>query len=168
MTPRLSPLHTSFRLVFVSIPPLAAAVFWIALILAITAAFFVFLRKWSASRDQELATASQLMSQFRDLHARGGLSDKEFGRIKAKLGPEIQLEAGQTANATTMADAAILLQQTAEAMTTDWAATEAPEEESDRRDEAGGHGKSGGEDPGGDAAQDDCDESPPNGGDSTP
>lgn len=156
---------------FVSIPPLAAAVFWIALILAITAGFFVFVRKWAASRSQHAATASQLMSQFRDLHSRGGLSDKEFARIKAKLGPEIQLEASEAVNATTMAEAATLLQQTAETLTNDWAATEAPDGQSKRRDERDEEverGESGEDEPGGDAAQDGCDEPPPNGGDSTP
>ncbi|MEO0532122.1 MAG: hypothetical protein AAF266_16360 [Planctomycetota bacterium] len=151
-----------------SIPPLAAGVFWIALILGMTAGFFVFVRRWAARRNRDVgATASEMMSQFRSLHARGGLSDEEFATIKAKLGPELQLEAGQAVSATTMAEAATLLQQTAEAMTTDLTAAKKAADQSERVDEAVRRGESGEDEPGGGAAQDGCDEAPPNGGDST-
>jgi len=43
-----------------------------------------------AGRDEP--ESSDLLSNFREMHAKGALSDEEFRRIKTKLGGELQQE----------------------------------------------------------------------------
>lgn len=160
-----------------SIPPLAAAIFWIGLILGVTAGFFVFVRKWAARRARgEAPSAGDLLSEFRELHARGEISDNEYGRIKENLTPQLQQEIDATGGAATVADAADALKETARQLLAGWGG------------ESEGRGGTGGREPTGDrglsddreeaddreatdaeggAAQEGCDAEPPDGGDST-
>ncbi|TWT99653.1 hypothetical protein Pla108_05960 [Botrimarina colliarenosi] len=136
-----------------SIPPLAAATFWIALILGITAGFFVVVRKWAKRRQRSYArSANDLMAEFRELHARGELTDTEFQRIREKLAPALTYELHRPGEAANVTEAAEVLKQTARTLLAGWSGTEG---ERDTNDAAGG------------AAQEGCDAKPPIGGDST-
>lgn len=97
----------------VTTPPIAVAVMWIALILAMTAGLFYVVRKWAGKTGQDRPGASEMLSEFRELHARGGLSDLEYRRIKALLAPALQLEAEGAASAGVMAEATASLREAA-------------------------------------------------------
>jgi uncharacterized membrane protein len=80
--------------------PLAQLIIWLAL-LAIFVALGIYvlgkLRPNSTQQGptgsvQQEPTASELMSKFRELHSRGGLSDAEFRTIKTKLAARLQEE----------------------------------------------------------------------------
>ncbi len=73
-----------------SIPPLAIATLWLAVILGMTAGFFLLVRKWAGRSGDSSQEASEMLTKFRHLHARGGLSDAEYRTIKTKLAPELQ------------------------------------------------------------------------------
>ena len=75
-----------------TIPPLAEATLWFALILALTAGFFHFVRKLAGRIGQDRLYASEMLTKFREVHARGGLSDAEYRTIKTKLAPELLTE----------------------------------------------------------------------------
>lgn len=83
----------------VTIPPLAVATLLLGLILGLTAGFFFLVRRWSGREGDPGRDASEMLSGFRELHARGGLSDGEFRTIKTKLAPELQGEAGERVDA---------------------------------------------------------------------
>ena len=79
---------------------LVTATLWFALIFALVAVAFVLVKKYrqrgsllgklrdNSSEDQD--DPSALLTKFRDLHARGTLSDAEYRTIKAKLAMQIQ------------------------------------------------------------------------------
>ncbi len=80
-----------------SIPPLALATFWLAVVLALMAGCFLLVRKWAGRSGDSSQEASEMLTKFRHLHARGGLSDEEYRTIKGKLAPELQaIEATST------------------------------------------------------------------------
>jgi uncharacterized membrane protein len=58
---------------------------WIAVALVLLAAAIAGLRKWRGDAAHNQPTASELLTKFRELHARGGLSDDEYRTIKTKL-----------------------------------------------------------------------------------
>ena len=137
----------------VSIPPLAAATFWIALILGLTAGFFIAVRKWAKRRERvETRSASQMMAEFREMRSRGELNDEEFQRIKDRLGPQLQAELSEAGGAVSVADAAEVLKQTARTLLSGY---------------DGGAGERETTDAAGGAAQEGCDATPPANGDST-
>ena len=76
----------------VTIPPVALATLWLAVILALTAGFFLFVRKYAGRIGQDRQDASKLLTNFREVHARGHLSDDEYRTIKTKLAPELTAE----------------------------------------------------------------------------
>jgi hypothetical protein len=49
----------------------------------------VLLRKWRGGANEGQPSASELLTKFRELHARGGLSDDEYRTIKTKLAGEL-------------------------------------------------------------------------------
>ncbi|QDT69515.1 hypothetical protein MalM25_24540 [Planctomycetes bacterium MalM25] len=152
----------------VSIHPLTIGLAWIAVILGITAATFVAIKKLSRRRGAEQsASASQMLAQFRDLHGRGGLSDEEFSTIRGKLGPQVQVEADESVGGSSMADAAAALQNAAALATEGLSDRGNLEGRPGRPDpsEAGGAGDRSAEANG--AAGEGCDADPPVGGDST-
>jgi uncharacterized membrane protein len=65
---------------------------WIAVALVLLAAAIAGLRKWRGDAAHNQPTASELLTKFRELHARGGLSDDEYRTIKAKLATELEPE----------------------------------------------------------------------------
>ncbi len=68
----------------------------VVLLLAFTAAMlavglYIILKVRKAMRDEEPNT-SDLLSNFRDIHSRGALSDEEFRVVKNKLGAQLRQE----------------------------------------------------------------------------
>jgi uncharacterized membrane protein len=64
----------------------------LAATLVATAIGFAIARKLRDRVDHDKHQSSELMTKFRDLHARGGLSDEEYRSIKTKLAAELQIE----------------------------------------------------------------------------
>lgn len=153
-----------------NIPPLAAATFWIALILAMTAGVFVLARQWARRRERgENPGANDLLAQFRELHARGGLSDAEFRRVRERLTPQLQFELSGAGGAGTVEEAAQVLKRTAQSLLAGWNPEEIrPSGPSVTRDDCdGAAGQRDADGAAGGAAGGDCEATPPAGGDST-
>ncbi len=72
-----------------TIPAVAQAIALFGVVLALAAGFFYFVRNWTSRTDDDRQQASSTLSIFRDVHARGGLSDSEYRTIKSKLAPEL-------------------------------------------------------------------------------
>jgi uncharacterized membrane protein len=72
--------------------PLLQAALWFALILALLAAAVAGLRRWRGSSADDQPAKNELLTKFRELHARGGLSDDEYRTIKTKLATQIDAE----------------------------------------------------------------------------
>jgi uncharacterized membrane protein len=83
--------------------PLLTAALWLAVILALLALAIASLRtlvglavsglgKWRDGSADDRPTASELLTKFKEVHARGGLSDDEFRTIKTKLAAELETE----------------------------------------------------------------------------
>jgi len=47
---------------------------------------------WRGAINQDTVGPSELLTNFRELHAKGELSDEEFRTIRSKLGSELQQE----------------------------------------------------------------------------
>lgn len=71
----------------ITIPPVALVTLWFAVILGLSAGFFVFVRKLSGRIGQERQDTGHMLTKFRELHADGGLSDDEYRTIKTMLAP---------------------------------------------------------------------------------
>jgi uncharacterized membrane protein len=69
--------------------PLLLAALWFAVILSLVALAIVGLRRWRGDAADDQAGASELLTKFRELHARGGLSDDEYRTIKTKLATQL-------------------------------------------------------------------------------
>lgn len=145
-----------------TISPLTIGLFWLAVILGITAGFVVLARKLAQRQTVKSEDANELLAQFRGLHSRGSLSDKEFARIRSKLGPQIKREATEATQASTMAEAAAAMRRATEESAGEW--NDSSEDQTDNTDREDQQGTSDAADH---AARGDCDTTPPNGGDST-
>lgn len=75
-----------------TIPALAKVAALFGLVLAMTAGFFFFMRNWSGRTGDSREEASEMLTKFRELHTRGGLSDDEYRTIKTKLAPDLGAE----------------------------------------------------------------------------
>lgn len=73
-----------------AVPQLAKAITLLALVIAVTAGAILLVRRWAGRTGDDVADANELLSNFREVHARGGLSDGEYRTIKTKLAPELQ------------------------------------------------------------------------------
>jgi uncharacterized membrane protein len=71
---------------------LVQAVLFLAILAGLTVLAFYFLGKWRGGAEEEQPTASEMLTKFRELHARGTLSDEEFRTIKAKLATQLERE----------------------------------------------------------------------------
>lgn len=69
--------------------PLSRAALWFAAILALLACALLVLRKWRGDSADDLPTNSELLTKFRELHARGSLSEDEYRTIKTKLATQL-------------------------------------------------------------------------------
>jgi uncharacterized membrane protein len=72
--------------------PLFTAALWFAVIFALLALAVAVLRRFRGDAADDRPTANELLTKFRDLHARGGLSDDEYRTIKTKLATQLQTE----------------------------------------------------------------------------
>jgi hypothetical protein len=72
--------------------PLSKAILGFAAIFALWALAIVAVRRWRGGSAEDRPTANELLTKFRELHSRGGLSDGEYRTIKTKLATQIQAE----------------------------------------------------------------------------
>ncbi len=72
--------------------PLSWAALWFALIFALLALAVVVVRRFRGDTADDQPSANELLAKFRDLHARGGLSDDEYRTIKTKLATQVEAE----------------------------------------------------------------------------
>jgi hypothetical protein len=72
--------------------PLSHAALWFAAIFALLALAIVALRRWRGGSADDRPTASELLTKFREMHSRGGLSDVEYRTIKTKLAAQFDTE----------------------------------------------------------------------------
>jgi uncharacterized membrane protein len=72
--------------------PLFLAALWFAVIIALTALAVVVMRRFRGGSAQDRLSATELLTKFRDLHVRGGLSDDEYRTIKTKLATQLDAE----------------------------------------------------------------------------
>jgi len=76
--------------------PLSQAALWFAAIFALLALAVVMLRRWRGGAADDQLDASELLTKFRELHRRGGLSDDEYRTIKTKRSARIDTELNNT------------------------------------------------------------------------
>jgi hypothetical protein len=76
--------------------PLSQAALWFAVIFALSALAIVALRKWRGGSYDAQPGASELLTKFRELHGRGGLSDDEYRTIKTKLATQLGTKLNDT------------------------------------------------------------------------
>ncbi len=76
--------------------PLSQAALWFASIFALLALAVVFLRRWRGDAANDQPDASELLTKFRELHVRGGLSDEEYRTIKTKLATQVDTKLNDT------------------------------------------------------------------------
>jgi hypothetical protein len=69
---------------------LATATLWAAAIFALLAFAIFLVRRWRGGSAEDRLDANELLTKFRDLHSRGGLSDAEYRTIKTKLATQIE------------------------------------------------------------------------------
>lgn len=75
------------------------ALLLLAVVMAVTAAGFKLVRMWRDRSDRDDVSSHQIMTNFRELHAQGGLSDEEYRTIKAKLASGVKEEFSEKGNA---------------------------------------------------------------------
>ena len=79
-------------MVFMNGQYLVPAVLWLG-VLALFIGVAVFaLRRLRERIDKDETAASEMLSNFREMHLQGGLSDAEFRTIKTVLGAKLQRE----------------------------------------------------------------------------
>ena len=71
---------------------LVRATLLFAAIFALAAVALAIARKYRGRATEDKLDRHQMMSNFRELYDRGGLSDEEFRTIKAKLATELKAE----------------------------------------------------------------------------
>ena len=80
--------------------PLLQAALWFASILILLAFAILFVRRWRGDAANDQQDASELLTKFRELHLRGGLSDDEYRTIKTKLATRHEAELNNTKDST--------------------------------------------------------------------
>jgi hypothetical protein len=77
---------------------LSQAALWFAVAIALLALAIVAMRKWRGGAADDQPKASELLTKFREMHLRGGLSDAEYRTIKTKLATQIDAEVKDSNN----------------------------------------------------------------------
>jgi uncharacterized membrane protein len=72
--------------------PVARASIWFAALFASLALAVYVVRRFRGSAVDDQPGANDMLAKFRDLHARGGLSDDEYRTIKTKLATQVEAE----------------------------------------------------------------------------
>ena len=68
------------------------AIMLFAAVMALIAVGVYAVSKWRDATEDDTNTASELLTNFREMHSRGDLTDEEFRTIKARLSYEMQEE----------------------------------------------------------------------------
>jgi hypothetical protein len=71
---------------------LAKAALWFAVIFVLVALAVVAVRKWRDSSADDTPDPHELLTKFREVHDRGGLSDDEYRTIKTKLAGQLEVQ----------------------------------------------------------------------------
>jgi uncharacterized membrane protein len=79
---------------------LLQAALWFASILILCAFGILVVRRWRGGAANDQQDASELLTKFRELHLRGGLSDDEYRTIKTKLATRIDTKLNNTEDST--------------------------------------------------------------------
>jgi hypothetical protein len=69
---------------------LVTATLWTATIFGLLGLAIFIVRKWRGGSADDRLDANELLTKFRDMHSRGGLSDAEYRTIKTKLATQIE------------------------------------------------------------------------------
>ncbi len=72
--------------------PIASAVLWIAVLLVMLAVGYYVMRRFRDRSDDDRQTASDLLTNFREMRQEGDISEMEFRTIKTVLGRKLQDE----------------------------------------------------------------------------
>ncbi len=72
--------------------PTAKAVLWVAVLLIMLAVGYYLVRRFRDRADDDRQTASELLTNFREMHQEGDISETEFRTIKTVLGQKLQEE----------------------------------------------------------------------------
>jgi hypothetical protein len=75
-----------------AVQALVTATLWMAVIFTMLALAIYVVRRWRGGSAGDRLDANQLLTKFRDVHSRGGLSDAEYRTIKTKLATQIEKE----------------------------------------------------------------------------
>jgi uncharacterized membrane protein len=67
-------------------------IFWFAVLAAVLAVGYYFIKKIRPEPEKKEPQASQWLSKYREMHSEGELSDEEFRTIKTKLAEQLQDE----------------------------------------------------------------------------
>ena len=76
--------------------PKAQAVLWSAVAIAMLVFLFYLVGKLRGGADDDQPVSGELLSKFREMHARGVLSDAEYRTIKTKLLAQLGEELKET------------------------------------------------------------------------
>ncbi len=74
----------------------AAVLLWCTILAMLIAIGVYIVGRFRGSAEDEQPVANNLLTNFRELHSRGGLSDQEFRTIKTLLAEQIQDELKDT------------------------------------------------------------------------
>ncbi len=72
--------------------PATMAVLWLAVLMIMMAAGYYLVRRFRDRTDDDRQTASELLTNFREMHLEGDISETEFRTIKTVLGRKLQDE----------------------------------------------------------------------------
>ncbi|MBC19064.1 MAG: hypothetical protein CMJ74_02235 [Planctomycetaceae bacterium] len=72
--------------------PWYLAIILFAAVVALIAIGAYAVSKWRDATDDDTNSASELLTNFREMHSRGDLTDEEFRTIKARLSYEMKEE----------------------------------------------------------------------------
>jgi uncharacterized membrane protein len=78
--------------------PLAKAVISVAILLVILAVAYYLVRRFRDRIDDDRQTTSDWLTNFREMHHEGDISEAEFRTIKTVLGQKLQEEIRDTEN----------------------------------------------------------------------
>jgi uncharacterized membrane protein len=74
----------------------AQAVLSVATLLVLMMVGYYVVRKFRDHTTHDQRTPNDMLTNFREMHQQGDISDKEFRKIKSVLGPQIQEELKDT------------------------------------------------------------------------
>ena len=80
--------------------PLFVAALGLAAMIAFSARLISRVRRWRGGSFSDQPTHHELLTKFREIHDRGGLSDDEYRTIKTKLATQIDAELKDADDAT--------------------------------------------------------------------